>query len=59
MDTPPRKPGRPAIGRRIGPFSIPDELRQKIDAYQQGEGFEKQADALRALLADALKRAGY
>jgi hypothetical protein len=44
-----RGPGRPAIGPKVGPYPVPQELRDQIVAYQDREGFAKQADAARHL----------
>lgn len=52
-------PGRPFIGPKIGPYAVPAEMRDRILSYQRGQGFTKQADAVRDLLDDALRAAGY
>lgn len=52
------KPGRPVIGRKMGPFPVPEEMRARLDAHAQDHGVTL-AETVRLMLADGLASAGY
>lgn len=49
------RPGRPAIGRKIGPYPVRPGMRDAIVDYEHTHGYAKQAGAVRDLLQIGLR----